>query len=445
VIRLPTVQQAREEMIGLRGYLTHSRGVGGRLRDFPEDFVVEEILADGGIVRIGSGLEDHLRRDLPGGRFCHFALEKRDMDLFVAIERLSRALGVSKKRFTYCGTKDARALTCQLVSIEGLNPQDLDVHVEGIRIHTPFRALEPLAFGMHRGNAFRIRVTGIHLREDELEGLVLETGEEISHQGGVPNFFGHQRFGTTRCNTHVVGRHLLAGDFESAVWEYLGSPFQGEGKDASSCRLELLETRDFGRALASFPRRLNYERKMLEHLSKHPRDYLGALRRLPKNLLSIFVRAYQSYIFNLALSRRILQKEPFRPREGDVVETEGKRLSVGRDINLERAQSLCETGEARVVYPVVGYASRIYGPLSQDVNDILKAEGVGDSFFYCRQLPDISPKGSYREILCPVRDLRLRSDTAGDEGRLELSFCLDKGSYATVVLREFMKADITSY
>ena len=49
---------------------------------------------------------------------------------------------------------------------------------------------------------------------------------------------------------------------------------------------------------------MNYERAMLQYLYTHPGDYAGALRELPPKLLSMFVSAYQSYIFNCALSQR---------------------------------------------------------------------------------------------------------------------------------------------
>ena len=50
---------------------------------------------------------------------------------------------------------------------------------------------------------------------------------------------------------------------------------------------------------------MNYERAMLHHLAECPDDYEGALKVLPPKLLSMFVSAFQSYLFNLSLSRRI--------------------------------------------------------------------------------------------------------------------------------------------
>ncbi len=440
------IPAASEEMIGILRHLTTTPGLGGKLRSRVEDFVVEEILADGALVRVGSGLDDYLKRDVPGGRYCHFALEKHGIDLFKAIRQLSSDLGISRKRFAYSGTKDAKALTCQLISLENAEPLDIRTRSRRIRIYTPYRACRGLHVGDHWGNAFTIKISGISLPPSEVDEVAGATAGQIACWGGVPNFYGHQRFGTLRANTHIVGRHLVAADFESAVRECLCTSFQGEDVRTASSRKRLSEEGDFKAALGYFPVRLSYERAMLDHLSQHPKDFLGALRRIPAGLLSLYMRAYQAYIFNLTLSRRIGSDEPFVPREGDVLQTGAARLIVGEGISCEEADRLFTNGEARVVYSVVGYASQSEGPVSAEILRTMESEGVTASSFYVRQIPDLSPRGDYRDLLCPVLDLRMPpAERSGSATSLELSFRLRKGSYATVVLREFMKAGIESY
>ena len=65
-----------------------------------------------------------------------------------------------------------------------------------------------------------------------------------------------------------------------------------------------LTTRDIRAALSDLPPQMSYERAMLHYLYSHPTDYGGALLELPPKLLSMFVSAFQSYLFNCALSRR---------------------------------------------------------------------------------------------------------------------------------------------
>jgi tRNA pseudouridine13 synthase len=433
-------------MIGMGCYVTSTDGVGGRLRDSPEDFIVEEILRDGGITQVGIGLPDHGERDQPGGRYSHFALEKRGIDLFGALKELARRAGISRKRLGYSGIKDARALTCQLVSVEGLAPDALPESSGRVRIHTPFRATKPLALGDHWGNSFTVRISGIKADPEGTRRQVRETLDEMLRLGGVPNFYGHQRFGTARPNTHLVGKSLIEGDFKGAVEEYLAGTFSGEDERVTSARDELRESGDYSKALNAFPRSLGYERAMLDHLARYPRDYVGAFGRIPRRLVSLLIRACQSYMFNLALTGRLEDPEPFSPRSGDVVEEGPSHRIVGDDISPSEAEALLASGAGRLVFSVIGYATRAEGPVSPEVEAVMAETGVRDANFYLRQFQDVSPRGGYRAILCPVRDLRLKPTLQGPSGtEVEVSFRLEKGSYATAVLREFMKTDIRSY
>ena len=123
--------------------------------------------------------------------------------------------------------------------------------------------------------------------------------------GGIPNFFGHQRFGTTRPITHLVGKAIVEGDFEKAAMLYLAKPSVHEHPSSRNARAELRSTRDFKQALNNFPKQLRFERLMLSYLVEKPDDFVGAFTRLPVKLQGLFVQAYQSYLFNRFLSERI--------------------------------------------------------------------------------------------------------------------------------------------
>jgi tRNA pseudouridine13 synthase len=444
---LSEILSASEDMIGIGGFISGSDALGGKLRVELDDFIVEEVIHDGAIARIESGLPDAVQRDVPGGEYSHFVMEKRGIDVYQAIRELARILGVSRKRFSYSGTKDAKAVTSQLVSISRMEPEELVYDSPRVKIRTPFRANSELRFGDHWGNSFKIRIREIPADPTGADRIAANISAEIRESGGVPNFFGHQRFGTLRSNTHIVGKLLLSGDFEAAVWEFLSSAYEGETQDAIDFRTNLGETMDIVTGLSMCPSRLSYERILLQHLSKSPRDFLGALRLLPRDLLSIFVRAYQSYIFNLVLSRRLESEKPFEPRTGDIIEVESSdRRVVGESISLGDADSLQADDRGRIEYSLVGYASGAEGPVSDEVMGMMGEMGIGSSFFYIRQMPDISPRGSYRSIRCRVHDLSIKSArTAGDRASMDLSFRLEKGCYATAVLREYMKAGICSY
>jgi tRNA pseudouridine13 synthase len=60
-------------------------------------------------------------------------------------------------------------------------------------------------------------------------------------------------------------------------------------------------------------------------------------------------------------------------------------------------------------------------------------------------MPEISSRGKLRTAVTPVKDLKI-DVSVGDEAntdkrKVSLRFALMKGSYATVLLREFMKTE----
>jgi len=56
-------------------------------------------------------------------------------------------------------------------------------------------------------------------------------------------------------------------------------------------------------------------------------------------------------------------------------------------------------------------------------------------------LREASSKGTRRELLAPYENLKVETE----QGAARLSFSLNKGCYATALMREFMKADMSHY
>ena len=78
-----------------------------------------------------------------------------------------------------------------------------------------------------------------------------------------------------------------------------------------------MDTRDPAVALRELPVQMSFERSMLSYLHARPGDYAGALQQSPPRLLSMFVSAFQSYLFNCALSTGspAVKPSPTRCRE----------------------------------------------------------------------------------------------------------------------------------
>ncbi len=428
-------------------YATRTAGIGGIIKQKPYDFVVREVTS---------------REEGDNGEFLIAELKKVNWDTHSVIRELAKRLRVSRNRFGFAGTKDKFAVTTQKISIWGINADDLArIRLRDVTLRVLGRSNKPVSLGDLYGNEFEIVIRGLKLNGGERE--ILERlnciSAEIAELGGVPNFFGVQRFGVTRPITHIVGEHLIRGDIRGAVMTYLSCICPGESEEVKEARQLCHESR-FKECLKRMP--LRYERAMLNELVKKGEpdesDYIAAFKALPVNLQKLFIHAYQAYLFNLVLSRRMELQLPFNEAMvGDIVCYRNERGFADPDkvervteAKQEAINRLIKRGRAFVTAPVFGYASELGTGLEGDIErEVLATEGVELSDFKLGIIPAMSSRGTRRPILVPV-DVKINcgcgTALADDElnpgsgyKRVKLCFFLPKGAYATVVLREYMK------
>ncbi len=394
-------------MLSELSYLSKSPGTGGSLKNAPDDFVVEEILEDGTVLELGRPFS----RPDESGRFVHFALQKRGWSTTSALSEIAKRLGMGQRNFNAAGMKDKTSISTQLASAEGA-PKDalLALDVKDIKILGAWSAKGRVKLGALMGNRFTIRALGL---ADDSGGRVGRIATELN--GRFPNYFGEQRFGSARKNTHKIGEKLLQGRFEDAVRTFLCGN-EGEGNAlAMEARKELAATGDYAAALKTFPRHLRLERSMLAHLAARPDDHTGALRRLPRNILLLFIHAFQSHLFNLLLSERIAEGLELEKGEYYCGETLGFP-------NISRAEA-----EGWITTKLIGYNT----PVNGREQAMLDRLGMARDAFRMRAMPEIASKGTHRTLLAPMKDFNFQKDT--------FRFALPAGAYATVALREFMK------
>jgi len=439
-----------EKELGIETYVTQSQGVEGRIRQLLDDFVVEELLVDGSLAEVSVPVD--VWEPAGMGRYLICVLVKRRWDTFMAVREVAKRLSISQKRIRFAGIKDTKALTAQHISIQNVSPSRvLDAHIKDIKLYPKRFSKERMYSQLIQGNRFHITVRGI----DHPASVVKERAESIQAElkklGGVPNFFGHQRFGTIRPNTHQVGKHLTMGDAERAAQAFLAEPSVHEHPEAREARQRLQDTMDFGEALERFPRFLRYERFMLRHLAKYPTDYVGAFRTLPRRLRKLFVQGYQSYLFNRFISERIRRGIHLdEPQIGDyTIKLDAHKLPTeeydqATETNIQTIENAVKEGKMCVAAPLVGpsqpTSKGVQGEIEQK---ILEAENVTPDKFKIPFMPEATAEGRVRAILNPVWNLVQEeiADDSENEGKqmMKLGLNLNRGSYATVVLREFMK------
>jgi tRNA pseudouridine13 synthase len=380
-------------------------------------------------------------------------LVKRNWDTFIAIKNIAKQLGISQNQISIAGIKDAKAVTAQHITIEHGSMEDVSrINVKDIEICPVGYFRDKLSPYYLLGNNFNIRIKAINLAESTIEKRMAGTIKELEVIGGISNFFGHQRFGTTRPITHLVGKAIVKGNFKEAVMLFLAQPSAHEHPSSRQARRELQSKQDFKQALQNFPKQLRYERLMLSHLVKKTEDFVGAFKRLPIRLQELFVQAYQSYLFNRFLSERIRNGFSLNKAEvGDyLVNVERSGLPMIKTGKIAGADALAETNESiktgrmRIAMPLVGIKQRFsQGTMGQIEKQILEAEGIKTEDFRIDAIPEISRRGELRTVTAPTENFKLRgiSTTADNlkEHQAELEFMLLRGSYATVLLREIMK------
>jgi tRNA pseudouridine13 synthase len=442
-----------DKLLGIEVYATTSEGIGGAIRESADDFVVEEVLVDGSKASADGSVPNRVIGSTPQKqRYLLCVLVKRNWDTFIAVKNIAKSLGIDQARVQFAGIKDAKAVTAQYVTIENVLMEDVaKVNVKDIEVRPVGYVREMLSLFYLLGNNFTITIKSIKDSEATTKEHIAQTVQELEGLGGIPNFFGHQRFGTTRPVTHLVGKALVQGDFEEAAMLFLAKPSVHEHPASRQARQELETTKNFKQALENFPKQLRFERLMLNHLADNPSDFIGAFQSLPLKLQALFVQAHQSYLFNRFLSERVKRGLPLNEVVvGDYVvgvERSGLPMTTVAKIvvaeNLAEVNAQVKTGRLRVALPIFGVKQKLsQGIMGQIENEVLEQEGVEADNLQVNVLSRMGGKGGLRTAVTPIKDIKLQNVLKKSDGegcQAQLSFMLLRGSYATVVLREIMK------
>ncbi len=447
-----------ERFMGLEVYATASRGIGGRIRERLEDFVVHEVLINGLCTEDVLGMGREPGEGLAGrGSFLLCVLVKQGMDTLEAVARLVKTLSVPAGLVGFAGLKDAKAVTAQFITVRGLRPEclaDLKPVLSPALDLRPVRYMaEPLGPGHLAANRFEVTVRRLGPDERIILAALEDLLAELKKLSGLPNFYGHQRFGTARPVTHLVGRELVKGDVRKAVEAFLTFIGPGESPATREARAYLAETGDLRGFLAHLPKGLYYERLLTRHLLRRPGDYHGAMRKLPLRLRRLFVHAYQAYLFNRFLSARLREGMPLHePLPGDwVVRLDKWGRPTGRPLkadtaNLAALRGRVKEGKAAVALPLPGFRQELSGGRQGELEEaIMEQEGMDRESFKLKIMPELASPGWLRPAAVEVELLRpaeVEEDRLNPGFRaLRFSFQLPRGSYATVFLRELMKPE----
>jgi tRNA pseudouridine13 synthase len=466
-IPMTTWTDSLAESIGLDGYATDTLGIGGVLKARVADFRVEEI-----------STPVHLESR---GRFTVARIMLTNWETNRFCNTLAKALSIPRNRIFFAGTKDKRAVTQQLFVIDAPQGKVAAVEIPDVNIEVLGRTHQKIGFGNHRGNRFTIVIRGC-ANEDgtpmavedalkEVEAIQKEMASKLG-EDTFPNWIGPQRFGAGRPVTAEVGKHVIAGDWKQAALTYISMAGESENADVAAFRKHVRDNGPSEEGLELAPKWLGFERKMVEHLLHRPEDYIGAFRKLPGNLQLMTVHALQSVVFNKSLHARLAANHPISsPAAGDFVgridekgQLDAPSCVLVEERTLPRIIRNCQLGRLAPTGPLPGSEIKTCDGLTGDIEkEIIEQMGLTDVTWEVEAIPRLSTRGTRRSLVTSFKEMSVDSvpiaddDSMGERWKagpvnnsrwhpdgacIRFRFTLSSGSYATTLLREFMRCPL---
>ncbi|HEX9079277.1 MAG TPA: tRNA pseudouridine(13) synthase TruD [Desulfuromonadaceae bacterium] len=396
----------------LRRYLTDDiPGIGGAIKETPEDFMVEEIPA---YAPCGSG--EH----------CYLVIEKRGITTLEAIRRIAGELRVPERDVGYAGMKDAVGVTRQTISFQRIKPEEvMGREFGGVRVVSAVCHANKLKLGHLKGNRFRIRVRNVSPGAAEAVPAVLA----VLQQRGVPNYFGPQRYGA-QANSHLIGAAMLRGDWRGAVDHLIGEP--GAVRDEQwRAAIAAYRGGDIATALRSMPGHCRSERDVLQRLASRPDAWERGFAAVHPRLKRLYLSACQSYLFDRVVESRLTEID--RVMAGDLA-----WKHVNGACFLVEDEAVEAPRAARFEISATGsmFGSRMKWPVGEPL--ALEQRVLAEADIRAEQFDlggGMRMEGERRPLRVPLGEPSFRLDGEG----LLLEFSLPRGSYATSVLREITK------
>lgn len=356
------------------------------------------------------------------GAYSIYRLEKRGWNTLDVIRELQSRYGL--RGISRAGLKDRYSLAIQYLSLPGKGPQT--VVTPNYRLKFIGMADESVRREALLGNRFSITIREL----GEKDTGVVCTRVPFIQQFGFANYYDEQRFGSARHGQGFIARKLIAGHYNGALKLYLATP--GPGDDSATKRQKRELAANWGNWQACMKWAPFEARAALRHLLEHPRDFMTAVRRLPRVMLELFINAYQGWLWNEILAQLL--------EEMGVVKLVVP-YSFG-ELKFYEELSSAEAGYFnRLTIPAPGPKAEFKSDrVARIVNEVLAREGlelkdlklglrIRGVFFKPYERPAIvKPKGL--QISEPEPD-----ELYPGKWKLRLSFVLPAGSYATILIK----------
>lgn len=392
-----------------------------KLRQIPEDFIVEEVSDI-----VPSKEEKNYRL---------YLLEKRSIESFQLLRHLSEKYNIPQKEIKIAGLKDKHAVTRQYMTIPssyGL----CDVKENNLSIKLLGYVDEPLKVGSLIGNRFIISV------RDIAKGEIAGTQQKAATLStmGAPNYFDAQRFGSV-IEKEFIAKFLIKKDYEAAVKTYLTTFNKSESKRLKDEKRYL---RDHWQELPKIHAKQQPLRNVLVAYHK-TKSFLKAYEAIALPIRKMHLQAYQSHLWNECVKTLLKNVVP----KTNLYSIE---YAVGSLLFYKRI-SESQLGQMPTQFPLLSADMMLDEDQKAIVEKVLSKEGItlaqisgrkGESGEKGEGSKEEYGVGAYfssgeRNVLVYPAEFTL-SEAKEDElnrnrYKMILRFMLPKGSYATIITK----------
>ncbi len=316
-------------------------------------------------------------------------VRKKDLTTWDMLKILSEFSGAKVRDFGYAGLKDKDGMTTQYVSVHKKYETGFeDFSHDKIKILSKTYHKNKIKIGHLKGNRFFVRLKKV----SQIDEKKLRDGLEFLQKNGYPNFFGYQRFGKEQKNAED-GLKILKGELSCKnvkMKKFLISAYQSElFNNWLSRRIEISHLIE-GFGLDELRRMFDWSDELIKSLKKQ------------KQFLKIF--------------------------QGDILHhyPHGKAF-LCEDLDEEAGRF------AQRQTTLTGFL--VGSRAIKSENEALKIE---EEFFKEALRYQEKMTGSRRFAWSFLEDLEYRYNE--EKAWFEMNFTLQKGSYATTILDELVKA-----
>lgn len=270
--------------------------------------ILKKVISREAMIKIKENIEDFIVSEVAEifpegkGEYSLYLLKKYNVSTWDALGKIAKLIRIPMDSIGFGGLKDKKAIAQQFITIK--NGPKKDIETKEFELIYLGQTTKPMSKDLLLGNRFEIRVKNFPVEPKRLDQEV-----KLIQTYGIANYFDEQRFGSVKTSKEFAAKEIIKGNYEKALYLMLAEASPSEIEKTRKLRDCLKKHwRDFKRCIEFA--HLSWEKNLLKFLSEHKpskRTFKRALNLVDREYLFFLGNAYQSYIWNEIL-KEILQE-----------------------------------------------------------------------------------------------------------------------------------------